>query len=171
MQVRRASIDFTGVAPAEDAVSPSSARGLGGVPQNLLRETRMVPLLDPSFNPVTSDPSKRLALNKAQVHFVVRDPVCGEVLITARVLANAVTGENLVLVLQSRVPTLALANRSAAVEYVGKVIERIAIVKQPDAPVVGPGTQTLSGTQLQSTQPTSPRRPAQPVWKLEIITE
>lgn len=64
--------------------------------------------------------------------FSVRDPVCGEVLITAKVLPNPATGDSLVLTLQSRVPTLALANRSAAIEYVGKVLDRLAVVRVPE---------------------------------------
>jgi hypothetical protein len=113
-EVRRASIDFLG-SHAQDQV--------------LLRETRQVPIVNPGYHPVLSPTEEKLPVSKVDVHYTVRDPLCGEVTIVARVHENLATGKELVLNLKTRVPTLALANRTAAVDYVTKVVNRIHVVK------------------------------------------
>jgi hypothetical protein len=55
------------------------------------------------------------------------------VTIQGRMSETAVTKE-MILATKTRVPTLALANRSAAVEYITRVLGRIAVVKTVAAP-------------------------------------
>lgn len=63
------------------------------------------------------------------MEFSVQHPLCGEVVITGRPMENLLVPTTITLKLKTRVPTIALANRSAAVDYVTKVIQNVNIVK------------------------------------------
>lgn len=107
-------------------VKRSSIGFAGSTGNNLVNEARSVPFIDQTSSSGAISPSSRA---KVKVHFIAEDPVCGEVTITARVEPSVLVQDSTVLTFKSRVPTLALANRATAIEYVSKMIDRFSVIK------------------------------------------
>jgi len=113
-QIRRASIAFVG-APAD---------------ANLLLhdilQVKVIEINSQATLPIPPPPPRTAAID-----FTIQHPTCGEVTIYGRVLEDTILPEGMVMSLKTRVPTIALANKSAAVDYVQKVIESVVIKQSP----------------------------------------
>ena len=130
LQVRRASISFVG-APMDNNL--------------LFQDSRQVRVCHHSSSLKDNDegeeeelgglPTSSLVQEDVTIDFTVQHPVCGEVMISGRLSGDndAIPGGT-VLTMKTRVPTIALANKCAAVDYVHKVIESVVVKKSPRAP-------------------------------------